>query len=127
MADRIHERDVKAALTKVMLLYPRGTRFQYEPVEPSAGAPARLWMFEEGHGRISFPGLDHGMLGWTRKEALRTLIGIKAGMGAQRVLQGEMLRRVRPWLVATSTGADPAGRDELRDLVARLDELTAGF
>src|SRR5688500_19039266 len=91
--DRIYERDITKLLhTKIIPAYPRGTRFQYEPVEPSAGTPARLFVVDDDHGRTSFPGLDLGMLGWTRKETYRTLVGIVAGMEAQKLLQAETIR-----------------------------------
>lgn len=127
--DRIHERDVKTALKQVMLRYPRGTRFQYEPVEPSAGAPARLFIVEDG-GRVPFPGLDHGMLGWSRKEAYRTLVGIEAGMEAQRLVQAEGVRfaaqRLRR-LIGQAPAADGVGTNLDNQGLAALDALTEGF
>ena len=120
MTDRIHERDVKTALKQVMLRYPRGTRFQYEPVEPSVGAPARLFLFDEDHRRTSFPGLDHGMLGWTRKEAYRTLVGIEAGMEAQRLVQAETIRRAVTVLSRASFAWNAADAEESAEALGAL-------
>lgn len=118
--DQVYERDVKAALAEVIKLYPKGTRFQYEPVEANAGAPARLWIVEAGVGaRTSFPGLDMGMLGWTRREARRTLLGIVAGMEAQRLMQADDIREAVSVLDLAYDG-DP-------ELNRRLHTLVAGF
>lgn len=118
--DQVYERDVKTALAQVMKLYPRGTRFQYEPVQPSAGTPARLWIMEDG-GRTSFPGLDMGMLGWTRKEARRTLLGIVAGAEAQRLAQAETIRRAGNTLSAWHGTIWPT--TDQPELLAKLNAL----
>jgi len=117
--DRVYERDVKAALTQVMTLYPKGTRFDYEPVEANAGAPARLWIMEDT-GRVPFPGLDLGMLGWTRREARRTLLGIVAGADAQRLIQAETIRAARRMVDRSGLSWS---NEEVNDLAAKLDEL----
>lgn len=124
--ERINRKDVERLVEIIAKGYP-DTKLDLQVGSPTYGHAWRLNFmlgYPENHGLTSFPGLSNGYLGWSAREAYRTLEGILAGMEAQRLAQAETIRRANGWLVAASASvSEAADLNDLGSVVAKLDEL----
>lgn len=122
--ETITEKDISRLVDRIAAHYP-GQHLDYDRGQPSVGHAWRLNFmldYPASHGLTSFPGLDRGYLGSSRREAYRTLEGILAGMEAQRLVQADSVRFARERLERPERFDDPGRK---LDMLAAdgLDEL----